>query len=585
MPKAIALILPDHSSKKITWKHQYGCLQSFKSFLSTLISVAESSLHLMGKTEKTFLMLTDQTTYNKWLNDNYDQFSVTIKLVKFALNLSKTLTTEQKKNVTKPAKFKHMKFTDKKASYAEYKKLKIGNFLEFSAKNFSPYHVVFKFEGYLLAAGFTRLDERKPWDLKVGGKYYIKRGFYSAIIAFVVPPNCDIKNIYFKLLGTHADSPCLRLANKNKIKTEGYWQLAVQTYGGALWKTWFDRELGIGGRVTIRDAEDDSKMEIMLYTSQTPLAFIPSLCPHLQKVVEENELNPEIHLRPIVGSLLEEVESGSTSTRKGDASDGSFKFILNDISNQLQIPVESIVDVDLCLADWADARTFGPADEFVAASKLDNNLSAWAALDAITRVADEIENLKDSGIPFIMCFDHEEIGSGSFTGADSDFVEASLSRIICNLSKNIGPQVEIFRSALANSYLVSADVGHSFHPNYPQYFKDNYKPSVNQGILIKTNDAQRYTTTAITRPIIRHLADKNQIPIQDFIVRNDKPCGSTIGPFMSKRLGLLSIDVGAPVLAMHSIREFSGTEDLVSYSDLFYQFLLYPLPTINDTFQ
>lgn len=583
MPKAITLILPDQSTKKITWKHQYGCLDTFKSFLATLSSTLVSDLHLMGKTETTFMMLTDQSLYNKWLNDNFDQFSVTIKLVKFGLKLNNS-SSSQKKNPSKTMKFKHMKFDEKKTSYAEYKNLKIGNFLEFSSKNFSPYHVIFKYEGYLLAAGFTRLDERKPWELKAGGKYYIKRGFYSAAIAFIVPQNFDVNNIYFKLLGTHADSPCLRLANKNKLKTEGYWQLAVQTYGGALWKTWFDRELGIGGRVTVRDEEDDSKLEVKLYTSQSPLAFIPSLCPHLQKVVEENELNPELHLRPIIGSLLEEVESVSSSNRKAETTDDNYKFLLTDISNQLQIPVESIVDVDLCLADWAEAKTFGPAEDFIAATKMDNTLSAWAALDAITRVADEAENLKDSGIPFIMCFDHEEIGSASFTGADSDFVESTISRIINNLSKNTGSQVELFRTALANSYLVSADVGHSFHPNYPQYFKDNYKPIVNKGILIKTNDSQRYTTTAITRPILKHLAEKNEIPIQDFIVRNDKPCGSTIGPFMSKRLGLLSIDVGAPILSMHSIREFSGTEDLVSYSDLFYQFLLKPLPTISDLF-
>jgi aspartyl aminopeptidase len=585
MPKAITLILPDHSTKKITWKHQYGCLQTFKAFLANLTSANESEIHVMGKTETTFLMLTDQNIFNKWLSENFEQFSVTIKLIKFGLKLNKPLALGQAKGQSKPMKFKHMTFAEKKTAYSEYKKLKVGNFLEFSSKNFSPYHVIFKLEGYLLATGFTRLDEKKPWDLKAGGKYYIKRGFYSAVVAFIIPPNADINEVYFKLLGTHADSPCLRLANKNKFKTEGYWQLAVQTYGGALWKTWFDRELAIGGRVTIRDQEDDTKIQVKLYTSQEPLAFVPSLCPHLQKVVEENELNAELHLRPIIGSLLEELESVSTSSRKANIADDNYKFLLNDISNQLQIPVESIVDVDLCLADWADARAFGPADDFIAASKMDNTLSAWAALDAITRLADETEGLKDSGIPFIMCFDHEEIGSASFTGADSDFVESTLSRIVSNLSKNTGSQTELFRTALARSYLVSADVGHSFHPNYPQYFKDNYKPTVNKGILIKTNDSQRYTTTSVTRPILRNLAEKYEIPIQDFIVRNDKPCGSTIGPFMSKRLGVASIDVGAPILAMHSIREFSGTEDLVSYADLFFHFLLNPLPTINDTFQ
>ena len=613
MPKAISLILPDQSAKKIAWKHQYGCLDRLKEQISSIIDVPAGEIHLLGKTPTSFLLLSNQNSFNDWLSENYSQFSITLQIANLGghapkpmleegskiesgesekLPSSSTQTTQvvAKDKPRSEFKFRKMRFADRKADHAAYRRLKISNFIDFSDSNYSSYHVIFKTEGYLIASGFERLDERVAWTVKPGGKYYIKRGFYSSIIAFIVPTTFDPTKAYFKLLGTHADSPCLRLSPKSKIDGDGFLQLDVETYGGALFKTWFDRELALGGRVTLRDPEDDSKLTVKIYTSTNALAVIPSLPPHLQKVIDETPLNPEQHLRPIIGANMESegtdlgLPGRGKRAVKSSLQDDHYKFILEDISNQFQVPVESIVDIDLSLADWAGAHAFGPAEDFVAASKMDNTVSVWAALESITTIADDPTVLKDNGIPLIIAFDHEEVGSASFTGADSDFVETTLLRVVTSLNADKECPIELFKSALANSLLVSADMGHSYNPNYPEYFKQNFKPTLNKGILIKTNDSQRYTTSSISRPILKNLADKHQIPVQDFVVRNDKPCGSTIGPIMAKKLGVVAIDVGAPLLAMHSIREIMGSEDMVAYSDLFLAYLSSNLPTVSDIF-
>ncbi len=569
MPKAISLIIEDQTFKKIGWKHQYGSFSCLREIISTVASMPESEMRLSVNTKSSFLLLSDQLIYNEWLSENFEQFSISIKVTRSETESKIEVISESKSEM----KFKHLPFSIKKTNPKKYKNLKINNFLEFSINNYSPYHVVFKMEGYLLSVGFQRLLEGQPWSLQAGGKYYIKRGFYSSLIAFIIPPNIDVTQPHFKLLGTHADSPCLRLAPKSKILSDSFSQLAVQTYGGALWHTWFDRELTLGGRVTIRDVQDDTKLEIRLYSSDVPLCFIPSLCPHLQKVLDETPFNPEVHLVPIISGKIDD-----------DEKENHYKFILDDISKQLNVPVEMIVDLELCVADAQESKMFGPSEEFVAGGRLDNSISVWAALDALTKITDDITVLKGNGIPLVIAFDHKDVGSGSYTGADSDFVESSLGRIIGSIGKSTSAY-ESLKIALANSFLVSADMGHSLNPNYPEYYKKNFNAVLNKGILLKTNDSQRYASTSISRPILKHIADKNGIEVQDFITRNDRPCGSTIGPILSKKIGVNSIDVGAPLLSMHSIREFAGTEDMTNYADLFYFFLISQLPTISDDFK
>lgn len=566
MSTTLKIFYDGKPAKKILWKDNYSKIKELKLLIETSLKLENCYTGIFGQSETGLIPLTTDKEIDEFKTFCNQKKCITIEVYTSELSRDDSYITKNYNDLYRPiistsSILKYQKTEDNlhKSNFEKFKTLKTANFLEFSNENYSPYHVVRKLEGYLRSEGFTRLLESEKWELITGKKYYVKRGHFSALIAFVVPSQVDTEKVFFKIIGTHCDSPCLRLCPLSKISTGNYLQLDVQNYGGGLWKTWFDRELCIGGRVTLKNKSDPNKLEVKIYTSKEPFAYIPSMCPHLQNIIDETPLNPEIHLRPII-SILGKTGVDEIST---------YEFLLEDIANTLNVPKELIVDAELCLADATKARVFGPSNEFLAASKMDNTVSAWAGLDAIISVGAKTESMPENGLAVMAAFDHEEIGSQSSTGANSEFLPNILQRIINAISTDKTPSFDLVKRAIARSYLVSADMGHASNPNYPEYFKQNYKTTINHGILVKTNDNLRYTTTSISRTIFRNIALEKQIPLQNYVGRNDKHSGSTIGPMLSSLLGIESIDVGGALLGMHSIRELIGVNDLVNYAELF----------------
>jgi aspartyl aminopeptidase len=421
-------------------------------------------------------------------------------------------------------------------------------FLDFLNQTGSPYHSVLACKNLLNARGFKHLSEREcKWDISRGGKYYITRN-HSEIFAFIVGSNFSASSGGLVMVGAHTDSPCLRIRPRSNQRSEGFLRLGVAPYGGGLWYTWFDRPLGLAGKVVLRGAEE------RLVRIDRPVCLIPSLAIHLQSADERKAFDPnsENHLMPIL-CLAE-----GTDTKNDDAHSAE---LLGLIATELGCEPGDITDLDLCLFDTTPASVVGIRDEFVSGARLDNLLSTWASISALSEATDD-----DGAVDILVAasFDHEEVGSTSATGADSTTVSQWVDRILESLSVT---GANLKSSLLAKSILVSADCAHGIHPNYPAKHQAEHKVTIGRGIVFKHNCNQRYATTPSTTALARSVCNKGDVKYQDFVVRNDSPCGSTIGPLLSAMLGVRTIDVGAPQWAMHSCRETAGVEDVKSLKE------------------
>lgn len=413
-------------------------------------------------------------------------------------------------------------------------------FVEFVNQTGSPYHSVAACVALLQAKEYQQLYERNDkWEIKRGGKYYITRN-HSEIFAFTVGSQFDATKHGMVIVGAHTDSPCLRLRPKSNQKSEGFLKLGVSLYGGGLWYTWFDRPLGLAGKVVVKGREE------RLVRISDPVCVIPSLAIHLQSGDDRKAFQPNLedHLVPIMCS---------SSPESGDGKHA--REMLSLIASDVNCAPEDITDLDICLMDAHPSGIIGLKNEFISSPRLDNLVSTWACVAALA----ETEATED--ILIAASFDHEEVGSASCTGADSTTVSHWVDRILEALHAN-GPGVK--GSIMAKSILVSADCAHGTHPNYASKHQSEHKVIVNGGIVFKTNANQRYSTSCSTAALARSVCDKSTVKVQDFVVRNDSPCGSTIGPLLSAMLGVRAIDVGAPQWAMHSCRETCGVSDIES---------------------
>ena len=449
------------------------------------------------------------------------------------------------------------------------------DFITFINSAVTPFHVVDFSRKKLLFKGFLELHENQNWELKVGGKYFLTRN-NSSILAFTVGHKFELEKTGFKIIGAHTDSPCLRLAPISKASNQGFQQLCVTTYGGGLWHTWFDRELSIAGKMIVKDAKTQI-YESRLFHIKRPLIKIPNLAIHLVPSESRGkfEFNKESHLRPIISSEIYEkllTQQVPLNEKKSEDApifgkkhyEGLLKLIMKE--GELE-NTDSIVDLDGYLFDANPATLFGLNEEFISSARIDNLFSSFVALNAILESGETFS--KENGfINLVSLFDHEEVGSVSFQGADSHFLFENLKRIFTLLSlKETKP--DNFEKAMQNSFIISADMAHSIHPNYSEKHQQNHQVKLNAGIVIKTNNDQRYATDVVSASLIRIIAEKNEVPIQDFIVRNDSPCGSTIGPMISAKTGIKTVDIGAPQLSMHSVRETAGVLDILYYDRLF----------------
>ena len=421
---------------------------------------------------------------------------------------------------------------------------RLQEFCKFLTTSPSPYHAVQNMARKLEATNFTRLRESVEWTLTPGSRYYVTRN-NSSIVAFTLPNTQSNKeSVPVMIVGAHCDSPCLKLKVKSaRGVKEAFSQVAVETYGGGLWHTWFDRDLGLAGRI-LYNTKGDVRVKEKLVDIDRPVFRIPTLAIHLDRSVSSEgfKFNNELQLQPLFGTGIssEEGDELLPAALKQQLVSG-----LKDSSEEVEI-----LGHDLCLYDINPACVGGLNGEFVLSGRLDNLFMSFCAIEGL--IAAEHN---DRAICMTAIFDNEEVGSQSPPGADSNFIPSVLEQISACLAKYGGP-------ACKGGLLVSADMAHAAHPNYAEKHDSGHRPRINEGLVIKHHSGCRYATTSRVAAAIRAFCAEHGLAVQDFMVRNDSPCGSTIGPMLASRLGLPCIDVGMAQLSMHSIREMAGTLDL-----------------------
>lgn len=461
-------------------------------------------------------------------------------------------------------------------------------FLKYVDASPTPFHAVATSSQMLEAAGFERVKEHDLWDKKVqqGGKYYFTRN-QSALVAFAVGAKYEPGN-GVHVVGAHTDSPNFQIKPVSKKTRDGYLQCGVETYGGGIWASWFDRDLGLAGRVIVSDSTQHSSFTGKLVHIKRPILRIPTLAIHLNRTVNEAfKFNQEDNTIPILGlateqlnkraeAALETAKATPQAVGSPTMSDKHHSVLLDLLASELGISVEQIQDFELSLYDTQQASIGGIDNEFIHSPRLDNQMSCFCATEALIASLSKPEALADSSsIRAIALFDNEEVGSVSTHGAESNMLPSLIQRLVSlPVSTTSSPAASnLYEQAIARSFLLSSDMAHGFHPNYASFYEENHRPKLNQGPVIKTNVKQRYATTGPTAFLVRRIAQEAQVPLQSFVVKNDVPCGSTIGPMLSK-LGIRTLDLGNPQLSMHSIRETCGTKDVEYKIDLFKHFFM-----------
>ncbi len=422
----------------------------------------------------------------------------------------------------------------------------IHDLLEFIDRSPTPFHAVKEMKDLLTQQGFTELKESNAWNLANNGKYFLTRND-SSLIGFIVGTKTQDAS-GFKIIGAHTDSPNLKLKPNSAYDKKGYLQLGVEVYGGVLLTTWTDRDLSLAGRVIIKGKKQPQSK---LVRFDDPLLRIPQLAIHLNRDVNEKglTLNKQNHLPPIF----------SLAGKKG-----STKNLLEKmVAQKLKCKPADILSMELSLYDTQAGSIGGANGEFVFSGRLDNLASCHAALQALTE-----SKGKDPMTRVIAFYDHEEVGSDSAQGAGSPFLKDVLERLTLDSES---PRETFFRS-MANSFFISADMAHAVHPNYSEKHDAMHMPILNGGPVIKCNSNQRYATEGVSSAWFESLCEKAGVPVQKFVVRTDLGCGSTIGPITAANLGIQTVDVGNPMLSMHSIREMAGTHDHLPLIKAFKEF-------------
>ncbi|GGS87001.1 M18 family aminopeptidase [Streptomyces chromofuscus] len=403
--------------------------------------------------------------------------------------------------------------------------------MSFLAASPSPYHAVANAAERLEKAGFRQVAETDAWDGTSGGRFVLRGG---AIVAWYVPEGAA-PHTPFRIIGAHTDSPNLRVKPLPDTGAHGWRQVAVEIYGGPLLNSWLDRDLGLAGRLTLRDGTTH------LVNVDRPLLRVPQLAIHLDRSVSSEglKLDKQRHLQPVWGLA-------------GDVRDGDLIAFLEAESG---IAPGETTGWDLMVHSVEPPAYLGRDQELMAGPRLDNLLSVHAGVAALTAAATGGEDL--SSIPVLAAFDHEENGSQSDTGADGPLLGGVLERSVFAR----GGSYEDRARAFAATVCLSSDTGHAVHPNYAERHDPTHHPRVNGGPILKVNVNNRYATDGSGRAVWVAACEKAGVPFQSFVSNNSMPCGTTIGPITAARHGIRTVDIGVAILSMHSVRELCGAED------------------------
>lgn len=408
--------------------------------------------------------------------------------------------------------------------------------LEYLNGAVTPYHAVEQAVEMLKEAGFTEQRLDTPFVSERGHGYYI-RVYDTGLIAYTVGE--DFKETDgIRIAAAHTDAPCLRVKPVAELLSGEYKRLDIEVYGGAILNTWFDRPLSLAGRVALRGTDAFSP-HLVTVDFRRPLLTVPNLAIHMNREVNKGvEYKPQRDLLPLLGMLQ----------------DGELKenYVKELLAKELQVEKDEILDYDLTVYLAEQACYLGEREEFISGPRLDNQLSCYALLQAIGTKTDQ------RGVHMIVLFDHEEIGSRSKQGADSALTAMVLERIYSGL----GVEKEALQAAMAAGVLLSVDGAHALHPNRQDAYDPVNRALINKGIALKINSSQRYAFDTETVAIAQMLCEEAKVPYQKVANHADMAGGSTLGPILSSWLPMRAIDLGVPMLAMHSARELAGKDDV-----------------------
>lgn len=403
--------------------------------------------------------------------------------------------------------------------------LELGEYVSASP---SSYHAAAEASRRLRAAGYELLDESQTWDIEPGGRYALVRE--GAIAAFAVPSGVEPDALRYRIFGAHTDSPGFKLKPGGVHTAAGFTQVGAEIYGGALLNSWLDRELIFAGRLALRDGST-----VLARTGA--IARIPQLAIHLDRQVNDGlKLDRQQHTTPVIG----------LETSGGD--------VVQLLAESAGVSAADVVGHDVITVAAQEPALFGAHDELFACARMDNLSSTFAGLRAMEEI--DVDALED--ISVFISNDHEEVGSETRTGASGPMLADVLERI----SIGVGADREGHLRALSGSICLSADAGHAVHPNYPERHDPQVRPILGEGPLLKLNAVQRYASDAVGTAEWARLCDEAGIDYQPFVSNNSMPCGSTIGPLTATRLGMTVVDVGIPLLSMHSAREMAAVSDI-----------------------
>ncbi len=405
----------------------------------------------------------------------------------------------------------------------------------------SPYHAVANVASTLINAGYREIPESDEFP-ETPGSFLVRRG--GSLVAWSTSVDTTSTTGY-RIVGAHTDSPNLRVKPQPDTGAAGWRQLGVEIYGGALLNSWLDRDLGLAGRVVVRDG---GSTRTLPFTDRRPILRIPQLAIHLDREISERGLllNRQTHMVPVWA-----------------VGDRSSTFV-DYLAEAIDVAASDVLSWDAMAFDIAPACVAGLDDDFLVSGRIDNLLSCFVAADALVGVGEGGPH-----VPMICLFDHEEVGSVSASGAAGTLLESTVARI----GAALGGGIDELARAASSSVVVSADGAHATHPNYVDRHEKDHLVAVNGGPVLKINANQRYATDAESAAEFRLVCEDADVPLQEFVSRTDLACGSTIGPLTAGRLGMAVVDVGCPQLAMHSAREMAGSDDPEWFRDALGAFL------------